>query len=69
MTSSVLASIVVNTTTPLVTSDTASASSTPTECYSVEEVVVIHDQPEEEGEEGIQLPLRNFEPNSNYCLR
>ena len=65
MTSSVLASIVVNT--PLVTSDTASASSTPTECYSVEEVVVIHDQPEEE--EGIQLPLRNFEPNSNYCLR
>ena len=63
MTSSVLASIVVNT--PLVTSDTASASSTPTECYSVEEVVVIHDQPEE----GIQLPLRNFEPNSNYCLR
>ena len=64
MTSSVLASIVVNTV-PSVTSDTASASST-TECSSVQEVV-IHDQPEEE--EGIQLPLRNFEPNSNYCLR
>ena len=68
MTSSV--ANIVNTT-PSVTSDTASKassssrSSTTTECSSVEEVV-IHDQPEEEG---IELSLQNFEPNSNYCLR
>ena len=68
MTSSV--ANIVNTT-PSVTSDTASKassssrSSTTTECSSVEEVV-IHDQPEEEG---LELSLQNFEPNSNYCLR